>query len=174
MAAGATYEPIATTTLGSATGTVTFTSISQSYTDLVLMCAGQNATGDGQNGNVTFNGDTGANYSLTQISGSAPSNVYSARTTNGNAIYLGYNQAWTTTANSPGIYYVNIMNYSNTTTYKTLLERAGYASGTYRGTEAIVGLWRNTNAITSISIVVNASGTFAAGSTFTLYGIKAA
>jgi len=173
MAAGSTYTPIATSTLGSAQATVTFTSISQSYTDLVLMCAGQNATGDGQQGNLTFNGDTGTNYSLTQVSGSPPY-TYSARTTNGNALYLGYNQAWSTVANSPGIYYVNIMNYSNTTTYKTVLERAGYASGTYAGTEAIVGLWRNTNAITSISIVVNASGTFAAGSTFTLYGIAAA
>jgi len=63
MAAGATYEPIATTTVsGSSTSTVTFSSISGTYTDLVII---------GNLGSQTtnafpylqFNGDTGSNYS---------------------------------------------------------------------------------------------------------------
>jgi hypothetical protein len=49
------------------------------------------------------------------------------------------------------------------------LARGNIASG---GTEAVVGLWRNTAAITDIQLFAAAS-TFAIGSTFTLYGIKA-
>ena len=65
------------------------------------------------------------------------------------------------------------MNYSNTTTNKTVLARGNRASS---GVVAQVGMWGNTSAITSITIdnVDSASANFVAGSTFTLYGIKAA
>jgi hypothetical protein len=63
---------------------------------------------------------------------------------------------------------MNFFNYSNTTTYKTVLTRAGRNN---QATEAFVGLWRNTAAITSISLT---SQTYTTDSTFTLYGIKAA
>jgi hypothetical protein len=74
---------------------------------------------------------------------------------------------------------VHIMNYSNTTTFKTYLARNNNAatSGTYVGTEAIVGLAQLTAAITSITIGTASGSTdynFATGSTFSLYGIKAA
>jgi len=68
--------------------------------------------------------------------------------------------------------YVDFMNYSNTTTYKTWLAREG--NGTNGYVSALVGLWRNTNAITQIKVLNTGSGNFATGSTFTLYGIKAA
>ena len=67
----------------------------------------------------------------------------------------------------------HFMNYSNTTTYKTLLSRSGTLGGSYTGTTLIAGLWRSTSAITSI-LVGCTTNTFVAGSTFTLYGIKAA
>jgi hypothetical protein len=173
MPASTTYEPIATTTLGSATGTVSFTSISQSYTDLVLVCNGQNATQNGWQANITFNSDTGSNYSITSLNGNG-SVAASARLNNSTAISTAYYSAWTTTANSPGIYFINIMNYSNATTYKTTLIRTGYGSGTYAGAELIAGLWRNTAAITSVTLVGANSATWVTGTTFTLYGIKAA
>ena len=68
---------------------------------------------------------------------------------------------------------LQLMNYSNTTTYKTILSRTNAAAN---GVDATVGLWRSTSAITSIEIGKNSgmSGTFQIGSTFTLYGIKAA
>ena len=65
------------------------------------------------------------------------------------------------------------MNYSNTTTNKTVLARGNNASdASYPGTEAFVGLWRSTAAINRIDFSSN-SKTWNAG-TFTLYGIKAA
>jgi hypothetical protein len=61
-------------------------------------------------------------------------------------------------------------NYSNTTTNKTILFRQNAAS---TSVQAGVTLWRNTSAITSIYLFLNADS-FATGSTFTLYGIKSA
>ena len=65
---------------------------------------------------------------------------------------------------------IDIMNYSNATTFKTCLVRAGAANNS---TLATVGLWRNTAAITSVSITCDGAN-FVIGSTFSLYGIKAA
>jgi hypothetical protein len=66
------------------------------------------------------------------------------------------------------------MNYSNATTYKTWLSRNNRASASNApGTEALVGLWRSTSAITELVIGLT-GGNFDTGSTFTLYGIKAA
>jgi hypothetical protein len=62
------------------------------------------------------------------------------------------------------------MNYANTTTYKTVLSRANNSAA---GTEAIVGLWRSSAAITSMT-VLSETGNIAIGSTFSLYGILAA
>ena len=63
------------------------------------------------------------------------------------------------------------MNYSNTTTYKTVLTRANIASA---DVEAVVGLWRSTSAVNQLDVKQGGAVTFSVGSTFTLYGIKAA
>jgi hypothetical protein len=68
------------------------------------------------------------------------------------------------------VFTVHFMNYSNTTTNKTVLGRSSAASGFV---EAAVGLWRNTSAITSITATTGGQS-YQTGSTFTLYGIKAA
>jgi hypothetical protein len=163
-----TYDKIATTTLSSTTNTVTFNSISGTYTDLVLIA---NVRKSGENGEamfVTFNGDDGSNYSYTWLSGNGTS-VNSYRVSNDNRIQV-YNQ--TTTANIFTLNILNIQNYSNTTTRKTLIGRAGTDNLRVNG---IVGLWRNTSAITSITLTPDfyLSPTWQVGSTFTIYGIKA-
>jgi hypothetical protein len=58
-------------------------------------------------------------------------------------------------------------NYSNATTYKSILMRVGKATN---GTDAMVGLWRSTSAINTIKLM----GSNALYGTLTLYGIKAA
>jgi hypothetical protein len=162
MPAGSTYTPIATTTLGTANNQVTFSAISGSYTDLVLTFTGGSASGQALL--VQVNADTGANYSSTELSGNG-SSASSSRDPNTNFANIG--GVW----NSTGANILQFMNYSNSTTYKTILTRnsdAGFV------TRASVSLWRNTNAITSIKIFPNSSVNFNVGSTFTLYGIAAA
>jgi len=157
----ATYDCIATTTLSSAQSSVTFSSISGSFTDLVLIVNGANSSAF-ETVELRFNGDTGSNYSRTVLSGngSAASSFNSANATATALGILG-------TENSTVIF--SLMNYSNSTTYKTILARANSASNAVR---ASVGLWRNTSAITSVAVIAS-SGNFISGSTFSLYGIKA-
>ena len=63
-------------------------------------------------------------------------------------------------------------NYSNTTTYKTALSRGMDTTNGY--VQAHVGTWRNTAAITSVTVLANSGSTLASGCTFTLYGIASA
>jgi len=161
-----TYEKIATTTLGTAAGSTTFTSISGSYTDLVLVMNLTGVSTGGYAAGVQFNSDTGSNYSTTNLYGSGSSAV-STRTSGANIAYIYGTDVGIANAISTNI--TNFQNYSNTTTYKTFLTRSGQAGS---GTMANVGLWRSTSAITSIKIEIF-TGTFSIGSMFTLYGIKA-
>jgi len=160
-----TYEKIATTTLSSTTNTVTFSSISGAYTDLVLIINGKS---DAEASPVLqFNSDTGNNYSDTYMSGRSTNATASVRDTSQPYIWLvAYSRLNTSNLNLLSI--INVMNYSNSTTYKTVLTRSGNA--VQGNVDTGVGLWRNTNAITSIS-VKTASNNFVSGSTFTLYGI---
>lgn len=164
-----TYEPIATTTLGSASGTVTFASIPGTYTDLIIVMNGYNDTQDNFVPRLNFNNDTGTNYSITSVYGTG-SAAGSTRASTQGALYVSYQGGWSTTSTNRATNIVHIQNYANTTTNKTVLSRANRADNMV---EAIVGLWRSTAAINEIDITVGA-GTFAATSTFTLYGIKAA
>lgn len=165
-----TYEPISTTTLGSAAATVTFSTISGAYTDLVLV-TNLKTTTTSQEVTVKINNDTGSNYSLTNLRGdgsTAASLRRSSQTVGTISKEISPNTAFEFVSVS------TFMNYSNATTYKTWLSRNNRASASNApGTEALVGLWRSTSAITELVIGLT-GGNFDTGSTFTLYGIKAA
>ena len=167
MPAGSTYSTIATYTIPSATSSYTFSSISGAYTDLILIFnGGISATGNSVY--LQFNGDTGANYSTNDMWGNG-STASSGRTTGANFIRVngrGIGADNTLTGNCIN----HIQNYSNTTTFKTLLNRSNETGGT----SATAGLWRSTSAITSITLTAESALNLLAGSTFTLYGISAA
>ena len=139
-----TYTPIATQTLGS--------------TAIRGGLPGNGAA----NFNMTFNGDTGSNYSSTLLFESPGSTRESNSTSIGFSGSVGDNNRMQNI--------VNIMNYSNTTTNKTVISRFGSAVDGF--SRAGVGLWRSTAAITSFTITPNLG--VAAGSSFTLYGVKSA
>jgi len=168
-----TYEPIATTTLGSDTATVSFSSISGSYTDLVAVVGNISATV----GNTMYcrvgnsSVDTGSNYSYTEIfgNGSGASSTRASNTSNG--LLCGDTTVGMPTGTSYATLIFNIQNYSNTTTYKTAISRYSSPSTVVQATAA---LWRSTSAINVIEFRIAPSGSFKSGSTFTLYGIKSA
>lgn len=166
MAAGATYTPIATTTLGSNQSSVTFNSIS-GYTDLRLIIAAQLSTAGSPI--VRLNGDSGTNYSTTQMMGNG-SSASSTRLSNfSSCVVSGINASYA--INTDFNILVDFMNYANSSTYKTVLSRANKPD---MQVEATVSLWRNTAAVTSIEATVSSSGVWKSGSTFTLYGILSA
>ena len=163
-----TYTPIATQTLASAAVSVTFSSIPSTYTDLVLVANVQNAGAGNPSSSLQFNGDTATNYSITLLRGNGTT-ATSNLATNSSYIYMNYTSL--PTSNSYAVQIANIMNYANTTTYKTAITRSGAAGG---GTETVAGLWRSTSAINSIKVLTDTAVNYAIGSSFTLYGIKAA
>jgi hypothetical protein len=166
MAAGSTYTPIATTTLGSAASSVTFSSIPSTYTDLVLIIQYQSAANCVAN--ITFNNDTATNYSTTYLNGNGTT-AASARGSNEAAIGTVWSGA--NFNGKLGQVKIQVQNYANTTTYKTALSRTDSAGGEATAT---VGLWRSTAAINRIDITGTSGATYSTGSTFTLYGITAA
>lgn len=166
----ATYDKINSNTLSTSATDVTFSSIPGTYTDLVIVMSVFTSS-DGESPQFQFNSDTATNYSTTFVEGNGSSAASYRFSSRGN-LETSYNIGGNSTSPSPIITHIN--NYSNSTTHKTVLTRWNSASGgTYPGVNATVGLWRSTAAITSIKIYPGA-GNFNSGSTFTLYGIKAA
>lgn len=162
MPAGSTYSTIATTTLGSNNTTITFSSIPSTYTDLVLVATG--SVTSQTDGVITFNSDTGNNYSRTYMYGNGTS-ALSGRNSSAGALLVAY---FGTGQNNM---ILNIQNYANTTTYKTCIGRNNNpGNSTYAG----VAMWLNTSAINRIDFSPTASQSWTTGSTFTLYGIAAA
>jgi hypothetical protein len=161
-----TYVALDKVTIGTATTTITFTGIDQGYTDLVLIYQGATAAAANMfvrvgNGSL----DTGSNYSLTEIVGSG-SSASSSRLTSQAEIKI--TEGLFVNTNEQCNIIMNFQNYSNATTYKTLLSRANSAA---IGVQAQVSLWRSTSAINTISVY--ASQNFNTGTTISLYGIAA-
>jgi hypothetical protein len=158
-----TYEKIQSTTLGSATAAITFSSISSAYTDLRLVIVSASS----ETYYLLFNNDTTATYSLTQIYGSG-SSASSSRRTAQTKIFIGDDVGLSTDLN-PKYMGVDIFSYAGST-YKTcLVDYADDQNGT-GGVWRKVALWRNTTALNRIDIKTD-SGNLATGTTATLYGI---
>lgn len=164
MAAGNTYVAIASTPLTSA-GTVTFSSIPQTYTDLVVILAIAGVNTGGQDCGMQFNNDTNNNYNFTLIQGNG-STPQSYRNQSNRAIIIG---GYLGVPNGISIAIANVMNYANTTTYKTTIAR-GNGDNEITST---VSLWRNTAPINQIKVMLNGY-TFSTGTVVSLYGIAAA
>jgi hypothetical protein len=169
-----TYSSIATSTASGSTSSVAFSSIPSTYTDLIVIVQYQGTANSGVW--LQYNSDSSTNYSIVNVIGSQNTTATYA---NPNQPYVWtdtYYQGTGTVLTDRAISKSHIMNYSNTTTFKTTLCRSDdvRTTGTTDGTVySGVSLWRNTSAITRID-VLSSGGNFVAGSTFTLYGIKAA
>lgn len=151
------YVPLANITLGSSAASVTFSSISGSYRDLVLVVTGTGPTNDIY---YRMNSDSGNNYPYVIMygTGSAASSG-SGSTTQG---IMHYN-AGTSVFNIVA----NFMDYSATDKHKTVLSRSNQADGFVM---SYGSRWANTAAVTTL-LIGSISGNFATGSTFALYGI---
>jgi hypothetical protein len=173
--ATSTYTPIISTTVsGSSTTSVSLTSIPSTYTDLIMVCYKNDNSPSDSRTNIGFNNDSTTLYSSTGLltyAGSATSSRNSNR-----VIIDDYTGGARTLTGIFATTIYHIMNYANTSVYKTIVGRQGSndTGVVDYGTAIVTGLYRSTNAITSIQITGNGTPTFGSGSTFTLYGIKAA
>lgn len=162
----ATYEPIATTTLGSANSAITFSSISSAYTDLRVVLVCQTAS----NANIAFrlNSNTGTTYSYTLLygTGSAAASFRDTSTTR------GYIIAADNAATSPNwnLCTMDIFSYTGSTN-KTILTNGSNDKNGSGTVEVAVNLWRNTSAVNSVTLLAWNGINFNTGTTATLYGI---
>jgi len=162
-----TYTPIASFTVTAATSSVTFANIPQTYTDLMVVTNTQLASGLTAV-NYRFNSDATSSYSATRLYGNDLNVATSDRFTNMTSGYIGFTS---TTNFVTGVY--QFMNYSNTTSNKTVLGRSGiHDYGSY--VFYYVGLWRNTSAVNSLTLLTDNGTNWNAGSTFAVYGISSA
>jgi hypothetical protein len=160
-----TYDKIATTTLGSANATITFSSISSAYTDLKLILVVA-STSVATNVQVQFNSDTATNYSSTYLNSNG---VAAATGRNTSATNIQFTDVTATSTTVPQTYTLDIFSYAGSTN-KTVI---GTSSQDYNGsgsTANIIGLWRSTSAITSITIKTSGAPTFSTGTIATIYG----
>ena len=172
MAIDNTYQAIATQTLGSSTATVTFSSIPATYTDLVAILSVRGATAANSGGALfTVNNDTSSLYSNTRLYATNTA-VASIRESAQSQTRLGEIVWNSATSGIFSVCTIHFMNYSNTTTFKTFLTRNSSVT-TDTLIDQFVELYRSTSAINRIDFNCGGSN-FATGSTFTLYGIKAA
>jgi hypothetical protein len=164
-----TYTALAKTTLTTTASSVVFGSIPSTYRDLVLVCTPAHTTTN-VNFFLRFNGDSGSNYRMVRVSGSgtaASSSAPAAAT----SIDLTFQSDVNTTLNAFNTI-ANIMDYSTTDKSKTVITRSNRNLGTTGGTDLFVHRWSSTAAITSLTMLPN-TGSWAAGSVFSLYGIVA-
>jgi hypothetical protein len=161
------YESIATANGTGSSGVITFSSIPSTYSHLQIR--GMTVTSlNFQNTLVTFNGDTGANYSQHQLVGTG-SAASANGLTNQNNMTLGQNG----TSTYPSADIMDILDYADTNKYKTVRDLSGVDSNN-TGQGLIIlrsGSWRNTAAITSITLTLS-GGNYNSATSYALYGIK--
>jgi hypothetical protein len=163
-----TYVLIASNVLASAATSTTFSSIPQTYTDLVIMYSARGANLSFQ---IRLNGNTATNYSNTGISGSG-SAAASFRDTTQTSTFSYYTQnlnTYTASVFSNGEFYLPNYTASLNKAFSTNGATENNASNAFIASNA--HLWRNTAAVTSITFTSNA-GNIDIGSSFYLYGIK--
>ena len=166
-----TYEAIATVTVGSggAAG-IDFTSIPQTYTDLVVLISGRSTRDNSPQDVISI----GINGSYTNMSGfrlgSSGSTVFAG---GGGIDYFGVGAGDTATANTFGNSYIYFPNYANTTTFKTIsADGVSENNATESTLQLAVGLWSSTSAITQINLKPQTGPNWKQYSAATLYGIK--
>jgi len=177
----ATYDNIASTTLGSNTASVTFSSLG-SFTDLQLVIRARCTLTDAVNFYpndvlLRFNGDSGNNYSYQYYSAVGWAGLVANRLDNQSAITIGGGAQNSYAAQEFSYHDIYIPSYRNTSYQKVNVTKVGHAYHTgdaRRGVGIWVGNWKNTAAITSITVLPSNGYSFTTNSTFCLYGITAA
>ena len=166
-----TFVALRTETIGVAVPSVTFNLAEVSgYTHLMIVAQTRQSVSLSYTGLQLNDATTG--YSQTMMAGNG-STPFSNRSSNAPKIYPLFG-TYESTSN-PLVTTYTIPSYSNPNTNKTVLCRAGDSSAI---AQANVGTWRSNAPITSVTIGTQSdsgsTGTFAVGSTFTVYGIASA
>jgi len=169
------YESIQTTTVSTAVSSITFSSIPATYKHLQvrMIARDDRASSTSDSGAFRFNSDSGNNYAYHALVGTGSTVITSAADTYSRGL-IDRLTASTAGASTFGVAVLDILDYANTSKYKTVRILGGYDNN---GDGQIIlssGLWQSTNAITTILIYPNVGSNWVQYSSFALYGIKGA
>lgn len=164
-----TYKKIASVTLGSSQSSIAFTSIDQTFTDLVLKTSIRtDSGGDYQTAFITLNGTN--TYTIRRLFGYDSNLTASDSATNKYYLIATASGATASTFASNEVIFPN---YTGTTNKSLSVDGvAENNSSTSWFVQLNAGLVTLTSAITSITLQPNGGGNFVANSTATLYGIS--
>ena len=161
-------------TLVSAQTAIEFTSIPQTFTDLVAVCSlrSNRSAANSENVGIRFNGST-SGYSDRNLYGSG-SGTLSLSQSGSYFNFLLYSSTTAGTSNTFGNAMVYIPNYTGSTNKSVGTDAVTESNSTASVQNIGAGLWSNTEAINSIRFFVGFAE-FAtelqAGSTISLYGV---
>lgn len=163
------------TSPGGGANSVTFGSIPNTYTDLMLYFSvrvDENSTYPDQGFRITFNG-SGSGYSTRLLYGFPPGAPTTGGASNSSQAFSNfyYGTANQAASNTFGNGYAYIPNYLGSNT-KTIVSESGGSNDTNSAIlAATYGVWANSAAVASLTLSCAGSLRFVANSTFTLYGI---
>lgn len=161
----ATYTLISSVTVGSGgAANIQFTSIPQTYTDLLVKTSLRNVN-DTADCYLRFNGAT-TNFSDRWIYGTGSGAL---STSTSNIDFLSNRSSFTASTFGNSEFY--IPNYTSSNNKSVSVDSVAENNATTAYTQLSAGLWSNTAAITSIQILAS-SGNLAQYSTAYLYGIS--
>lgn len=180
MPAQSTYTPLQTiTAANSSSSDYSFTNIPATYTDLVVVAFVRGAAAQTTQQFAMYVGDASTlfqsnqnNYNIVFGNGSSAG---ATRTNNASGMFqYGGMPGGNSTANTWGVFTFHIFDYANTSLFKHILSRNGVDVSGGGQVAVAAHTVRTTTALTRVGLASYGDGNFAAGSTFTLYGIKAA
>jgi hypothetical protein len=172
-----TYTLIETKRLVTATNSVSFSSIPQTYGTLILKVSAQDNAGGANRTDVWFtpNGNNSADVATNRVLFYDGTNKLRDYYTSQGAT-MAIPTAGNGSAYFSGIE-ITIPNYTSTSTRKTYLGLGAFAASTSQSFNEL-SIWNNNNgstsAITSFDIRCNTSANFSVGSSFSLYGLAKA
>lgn len=169
------FESIATQTASGTVTNLTFSNIPSTFTHLQVrgILRGTDASYS-DNMLIRFNGDSSFIYNGSGIeTDNAAISVQGSATTSAISPTTLSSMAASAPSNLFTSYIIDIADYRSTSKFKSVSALSGFDSNIYGKSAISFGLWRSTNAITSIAFSL-LNGSIGAGSTFALYGIKEA
>jgi hypothetical protein len=166
------YDALASVTVPSGgAANVTFAGIPTGYKHLQLRSISRGTDAGSSRLEMRVNGDSGSNYAFHYIYGNG-SSAFADGYANQNLILFNRITGAGSLANTFGAQVMDILDYSNTSKFKTFRAITGFDENGAGEIQFNSGLWQSTSAITSISFTAESASSFAQHSTFALYGIK--
>ena len=163
---------IASTTVETPQSSITFSSIPQGYTDLIILTSlrSDRASAVRDITRIQFNGDTATNYSDKELYGTGSATSSASETTQTGA-RCGYPTATSATSNTFSNDVIYIPNYTSSNAKSFSADSTPETNATAQDTVLIAGLWSGTSAINSIKLYPQIGTAFIANTTATLYGV---